>query len=50
MSFQIEHDDDAMTIIEKICEELNRIGIPVEIKDDDIEHDGYMIYNITKKD
>lgn len=30
--------------------ELNKIGINVTFEDDGQEHDGYMIFNVIKKD
>ena len=49
MSFRIEYDDDQMSTLAAAEEELNKVGIHVEFKDDGLEHDGYMIYDVVKK-
>ena len=50
MSFRIEYDDDQMDTLDAAEKELNKVGIHVEFKDDGLEHDGYMIFNVVKKD
>ena len=49
MSFRIEYDDDQMNTLAAAEEELNNVGIHVGFKDDGLEHDGYMIFNVIKK-
>jgi hypothetical protein len=46
MSFRIEYDDDQIVILNKIENELNKKGINITFKDDDLEHDGYMMFDI----
>jgi hypothetical protein len=50
MAFRIDYDDDQLVIMGKIMEELNSIGIPVEFKDDGLEHDGFMIFKAVKNE
>lgn len=50
MAFRIDYDDDQLDIMGKILKELNSIGIPVEFKDDGLEHDGFMIFNVVKSE
>lgn len=44
---QIEHDDDAMRIVEKINAVLKAHGLA--LVDDNKEHDGFIILTLEKK-
>jgi hypothetical protein len=47
-AFRIDYDDDqinALTIAEKA---LNNIGINIKFKNDELPHDGYMIFTIEE--
>jgi len=48
--FRIDYDDDQMNILSKVESALSDFGINVEFKDDGLEHDGYCMFNIVKKD
>jgi len=50
MAFRIDYDDDQLVIMGKILKELNSIGISVELQDDGLEHDGFMIFSVVRKD
>lgn len=50
MAFKIYHDNDPIDILSIVEKELATVGIQVEFKNDELEHDGYMIFNIIKRD
>jgi hypothetical protein len=46
---RIDYDDDTLTVIEKINEELQAFNLAFEAKDD--EHgDGFMVFDLVEKD
>jgi hypothetical protein len=48
-TFRIDYDDDQMNTLAIAEKALNTIGINIEFKDDNLPHDGFMIFSIVEK-
>jgi len=46
--FQIEYDDEASEVVDKVAKILQNFGLSILMEDRDTEIDGYTIYKITK--
>lgn len=48
MRIRIEHDDDQLNVIDKVNKAIEEYGL--EFVDVDEEHDGYVFYDLVKKE
>jgi hypothetical protein len=49
-SMKIEHDDDPFAIIDKLVQALEEEGILVSITPQEMEADGYVIFDVNLRD
>lgn len=47
---RVEYDDDADAVIEKVNDLLEDQGVAFVLKDDGLEHDGFNVYVVKRRD
>ena len=47
-TFRVDHDTDAMNIIDMVNGALREIGAPYVVEDDNLFHDGFILYSVHK--
>jgi hypothetical protein len=48
MPFQINYDDDQLSVIDLVNKELQKEGVPVQFEFDNQVHDGFEICTLVK--
>ena len=49
-TFTVNYNDQLDDVVGKVADSLRELKLPVNIEDDGLPHDGYMVYRVTRTD